>query len=524
MASAQLTGVLRHLRRTALLSEGAAQSDGDLLDRYLMDRDEAAFEALLVRHGAMVLGVCRRILRNEADAQDAFQATFLVFLRKASSIEPRAMVGNWLYGVASRTSLKARAMNRRRGAREAFGAAQPCDESREQELLELQALLDQELARLPDRYRAAVVLCELEGKSIREAAQQLGCPPGTVASRLARGRGMLARRLARLGSFSAGTLALLLEREVAAAGVPSSLFAATVRSMTALAAGQAATAGLLSSKVLVLAEGVMKTMLLTKLKPILVSLTVCLLLGTAGTQAVYRASGAEQEQPRQAPPVVVAEVAEKPGPQKEKAEKPTPPERTWGYLGVMLSADDDHVVIHEVFPDSPAAKAGVKEGDIVVEVAGKPATDPLEVAKQVKSTKPGDKLAITLKRGDKESKLTITLGKWPADLTEDGRPRKKETPEAGKQPGYLGLELRDDTGKVVVQRPRPESPAARAGVEPEDVILQIDRVAVTGAKNVIERLSNLKEGDKVTVRIRRGDKEMDLPVTAARRPADFGKE
>jgi membrane-associated protease RseP (regulator of RpoE activity) len=336
---------------------------------------------------------------------------------------------------------------------------------------------------------------------------------------------MLGRRLARLGSLlSAGTLALLLEREAAAAGIPPSLFASTVRSVTALAAGQAATAGVISSRILVLAEGVLKTMLLTKLKPILVSLTVCLLLGTAGTQAYYRASGAEQEEPGPAPPAAVAEGPEKPRPEKPKAEKPTPPERTWGYLGVLLSTDDDRVVIHEVFPDSPAAKAGVKEKDIVVEIDGKPATDPTAVVKQLKALKPGDKVAITLKREDKESKLTITLGKWPADLTEDGRPRKKDAPEAGKQPGYLGLELRDDKGKAVVQKPRPESPAARAGVEPEDVILQIDGVAVTGAKDVIERLSNVKEGDKVTLRIRRGDKEKDVTVTAARRPADFGKE
>jgi RNA polymerase sigma factor (sigma-70 family) len=319
MANGLLTGVLRHLRRATLLSEGAAQTDGDLLERYLTERDEAAFEALLVRHGAMVLGVCRRILRNEADAQDAFQATFVVFLRKASSIQPRAMVGNWLYGVAHRTSLKAKAMNRRRGAREVCGTAESRDDSREQELLELQALLDQELSRLPDRYRAPVILCELEGKSIRETAQRLGCPPGTVASRLARGRDMLARRLARLGlSLPAGALVLALEREAAAAGVPSSLFAATVRSMTALAAGQTATAAVISTKALTLAEGVMKTMLLTKMKLVVLSLTVCALLGTAGTQAVFHAMGAEQEERGKAPPPV-SEPAKKPRPETDGA-------------------------------------------------------------------------------------------------------------------------------------------------------------------------------------------------------------
>src|ERR1700687_3261978 len=128
MATGQLTGVLRHLRRATLLAEGAAQSDGELLERYLSERDDAAFEAILKRHGAMVLGVCRRILRNEADAHDAFQATFIVFVRKATSIHPRGMVGNWLYGVAHKTSLKAKAMNRQRSAKELLGKSGRCDE------------------------------------------------------------------------------------------------------------------------------------------------------------------------------------------------------------------------------------------------------------------------------------------------------------------------------------------------------------------------------------------------------------
>src|SRR5260370_8413357 len=111
-------GVLQRLRRVAVRSEAAGLAECELLDRYLTRRDQAAFEALLQRHGAMVLGVCRRILRNEADAHDAFQATFLVFLRKAGSIVPRALVGNWLYGVAHKTSLKAKAMTRQRNVKE----------------------------------------------------------------------------------------------------------------------------------------------------------------------------------------------------------------------------------------------------------------------------------------------------------------------------------------------------------------------------------------------------------------------
>src|SRR5258708_9397867 len=152
MANGQLTVVLSRLRRAAFWSEGAAMTDGDLLNRFLMERDETAFEALFKRHSPMVFGVCRRILGNEADAHDAFQATFLVFMRKAASIEPRAMVGNWLYGVTHRTSLKAKAMNRQRRAKEQLPAAARGDESREQALLELQELLEQAVGRLPETY------------------------------------------------------------------------------------------------------------------------------------------------------------------------------------------------------------------------------------------------------------------------------------------------------------------------------------------------------------------------------------
>jgi len=142
-------------------------------------KDSDAFATLVRLHGPMVLGVCRRILRNETDVEDAFQATFLVLIRKAASITPRNMVGNWLYGVACTTALKARAMNTKRTAKER--QAQPPPQKDHQSSEELQAILDQELQTLPAIYRTAIVLCDLEGKSIKQAAQQLGCPAGTLA-------------------------------------------------------------------------------------------------------------------------------------------------------------------------------------------------------------------------------------------------------------------------------------------------------------------------------------------------------
>jgi RNA polymerase sigma-70 factor (ECF subfamily) len=154
--------VIRHLRKAVLLPAGGSLTDGQLLESFLGAGGEAAFEALVRRHGPMVLGVCRRILGNAADADDAFQATFLVLLRKASIIRPRDLVGNWLYGVAYRTALRARAMAARRRAKEKEVRAMAKPEARVDDgLEEAIRLLDQELNRLPEKYRLPVVLCEL---------------------------------------------------------------------------------------------------------------------------------------------------------------------------------------------------------------------------------------------------------------------------------------------------------------------------------------------------------------------------
>ena len=278
MAKGQLLGgVLQRLRRVAVRSEAAGLAESELLERYLTRRDQAAFEALLQRHGAMVLGVCRRILGNEADAQDAFQATFLVFVRKAGSIRPRALVGNWLHGVAHRTALKARAMNRLHQAKLRQAATRPREVNADRE--ELQALLDEAINRLPARNRAALVLCELEGQSLKEAAQRLGCPPGTVASRLARARVLLARRLVRQRAALAGAGLSLLLAPSALAGVPHSLMVSTTQAATAVAAEPAAASSVVSAKVAALMEGVLKAMLLTKLKTVALVLLATVLAG-----------------------------------------------------------------------------------------------------------------------------------------------------------------------------------------------------------------------------------------------------
>jgi len=210
-----------------LFSVGAtgALSDGELLDRFVARREEAIFEAITHRHGPMVWGVCRRVLRDHHDAEDAFQATFLVLARKASSVMPREKLGNWLYGVAYQTAMKARAMRAKRRVRESQVSDMPEPMAVPHDLRDaLAESLDRELCRLPEKYRIPIVLCELEGKSHAEAAGQLGWPIGTVSSRLSRGKSLLAKQLSRSGVVVAvGSLAVHLTQNAASASMPTRL-------------------------------------------------------------------------------------------------------------------------------------------------------------------------------------------------------------------------------------------------------------------------------------------------------------
>jgi RNA polymerase sigma factor (sigma-70 family) len=167
------------------------------LDQFLAGQDDDAFATLVARHGPMVFSVCSRILGNGADADDAFQAAFLVLLRRAGSLRERLAVGDWLHGVARRTALNAKRLSERRRAKEKSAArpAAQLDKKRE----DWAALLDEELKRLPEKYRLPILLCDLEGQTRQEAAESLGWPEGTVAGRLARGRAMLARYLTHRG-------------------------------------------------------------------------------------------------------------------------------------------------------------------------------------------------------------------------------------------------------------------------------------------------------------------------------------
>ena len=321
MVSGQLSSFGRQIRGMMLADDVAGLSDADLVGRFVATHDAAAFEALVRRHGPMVLGVCRRMLADLNDAEDAFQAVFVVLLRRIDSIDRPQLLANWLYGVAGRTARELRTRQGRRRGREQQAMDVPDTRPTDGDhWADVRPVLDEELERLPEKYRVPVVLCDLQSRSRKQAAEQMGLPEGTVSSRLARAREILRRRLTHRGlTLSAAGLAALLSAEGASAALPPTLARATVDAILASAAGTA-TAGALSAPVVALSEGVLEAMFVTKLKlTTALVLTVAMLGAGAGIFTHHALASAEaqgflaadQEKPK----------ADKPG-DKPNAEKP----------------------------------------------------------------------------------------------------------------------------------------------------------------------------------------------------------
>jgi RNA polymerase sigma factor (sigma-70 family) len=294
--------LLQHLRRLAAPPAADPTADAVLLDRFVRTRDEAAFAALVARHGPMVLRVCRRVLADPHAADDAFQATFLVLARKAGALRrPQALTG-WLYGVGYRVAHKARVAAARRRRLEAPAAdVEPVDPRPDPlaalSARELLAVVDEEVRRLPEVYRLPVLLCCLEGRSQEEAARLLGCTPGSVKGRLERGRARLHARLVRRGlALSAALAAVEVSRAAVGTGVPAPLEEATVRVASAFAAGQGAG---VSAPVAALAEGWLKVRAATRLTlgALLLVAAGVVLVGTGGLAYQVLAG----KQPRPAP-------------------------------------------------------------------------------------------------------------------------------------------------------------------------------------------------------------------------------
>jgi RNA polymerase sigma factor (sigma-70 family) len=260
-------GFVRHLRTLVSRQASGILPDHQLLESFLTQRSEASFAALVQRHGPMVLGVCRRVLRHTQDAEDAFQATFLVLARKAASIRKHESLGSWLHGVARHTAERLKSKAARRITHERRLAGRPAGDSIDDlTWRELRGVLDEELRLLPEKYRSPLVLCYLEGKTQDEAARQLDWSKGTFRRRLEQGRDALGRRLTRRGLALSAVLSVpLLTGTTAQAVVPPRLVEGTVRAGLALASGRG-TAGLISAQVATLMEGGANTLLTAKAK------------------------------------------------------------------------------------------------------------------------------------------------------------------------------------------------------------------------------------------------------------------
>ncbi|MCS7044758.1 MAG: sigma-70 family RNA polymerase sigma factor [Gemmataceae bacterium] len=299
MAQVLAKAMLR-LRGLAVRANRAAATDRELLTAFAAAGDEVAFEQLVRRHGDMVRGVCRRVLGNAADADDAFQATFLVLARKAGQGGWHDSVRNWLYGVAYRVAVRARRTHQRRRRREsqAVSRAAVLDAAWN----ELSGVLDEELQQLPAKYRAPLLLCYFDGKTREEAAAELGWSLGSVKGRLERGRELLRERLRRRGLTLPAALCAGLLTDGAA---EASLVEATTRAAVSFAAGHVAAAA--SRLSVQLAQGVLQAMLIAKCKIAGLILTLTCVVGLGGTVAVHQA-WAGRGTPAPAVPLAAADL------------------------------------------------------------------------------------------------------------------------------------------------------------------------------------------------------------------------
>jgi RNA polymerase sigma factor (sigma-70 family) len=357
MSPESLQTFLRSLRQR-VGQASAGLTDAHLLGRWLTLRDEAALELLVWRHGPAVLGVCRRLLRAAEDVEDAFQATFLALVRKAGSIGKRASVGSWLYKVAYRAALRIRAGAARGVCEQLPDSGPPAPVAHQEgEWRELRPVLDAEVQRLPEKLRAAFVLCCVEGLTHDEAAARLGCRPGTISSRLTRARQRLRRCLMRRGvAPPAVALAAALSPAAVSAEVPALLVISTMRASLLWVSGRTA-AGAGAVRAASVAEEVLMEMLMTRTKRVVLVLML-LGLGLAGTGAVVLARRTSEGEPAAGAPAAPPAKAPAQG-GKDKGER-APPEEDLINVGDRLC-----VKVSGTFPGAPI------EGVRRVEPSGK---------------------------------------------------------------------------------------------------------------------------------------------------------
>jgi RNA polymerase sigma factor (sigma-70 family) len=358
MAEAPANPFLHHLRHLIGAAPGAGLTDGQLLERFLAERDETAVEVLVRRYGPLVFGVCRRVLRNTHAAEDAFQATFLILIRKAPSLDRGKPLGSWLYTVAYRLALSARTQELRRQRWEERAARyRPPVEGQAPSPGDLVVALEEELHRLPARHRAPLVLCYLEGKTNEQAAAILGCPAGSMSARLAQARERLRQCLARRG-FVAPAAGLATLAATAQASVPLPLLDNTVRAAVWFAGEHAATASFVSGQAVALARGAFRAMFVHKLKIAAALLLTATMLGTGATLLLKAA-------PQVSPPTQPAEPLPPQG-RPERAELPgdTLPRGVQARMGSTQLRHGGAVFFAAYTPDGKALVTAGRDGTV----------------------------------------------------------------------------------------------------------------------------------------------------------------
>jgi len=369
MAQATLGDVFQYLRRICAAQEARGLPDRELLTLFLVQREQAAFAALVHRHGPMVLRVCRRLLGDFHAAEDAFQATFVVLARRAASIRKKESVGTWLYGVARRVAAKARAQAATRRGRERrladMAQGEPLDDLTWQELHDV---LDEEIGRLPEKYQAALIFCYFEGKTHAQAAKELGWPKNTLTSRLERGRELLRQQLVRRGiTLSVAALATALSEEALAAPVGAMLAINTVKAAMSIAAGKAVAGGCLSAQALALAEEAIAGMVGIKGK--LIVMLLVLGLGVGGAGLAGHGAFTHEEQPAKVEKAQLPAGKTNVGAKQKKEPPPATdlygdplPEGAVARLGTVRFRHGDDVLAIAYSPDGKILASGGSNG------------------------------------------------------------------------------------------------------------------------------------------------------------------